>query len=481
METGIAKNTLYLTLASVLQKAIAFVYFLFLARVLGPEQTGVYFLALSIILIFAVVADFGVTPVIVREVAKKPLGALDLIRTALSVKIPCILLAVLATVGTTYALNYDQQIFSLVLIALGVLVLDSISLFFYGILRGLQDLRFESMGIFLGQVLSAGAGGILLVGGAPVWAFVAVLLLGSGFNALFSMLRVAKRLGTRVLIPTFSLKQGKALIVTAIPFALAAIFVKVYSYVDTLLLGKMIGESAVGIYSIAYKFTYAFQFLPLAFVAVLYPSFSQQIENDRAQLARGFDQAMRYMILLAAPISFGLFAIAPELVSLAGEGFSESATVLRLLVFVLIPIFLDFPIGSLLNAANRQVTKTVIMGVTMVVNIALNVWWIPLFGVVGAALSALVSFWILFLIGLYFVPQMISGYRVQRLVHLVVPVLFSAACMGLVARVVSSNWHFIAAIITGGFLYVALLYLTKAISCEELKEWKGRLCPNRSY
>ena len=51
------------------------------------------------------------------------------------------------------------------------------------------------------------------------------------------------------------------------PFALAAIFVKIYSTTDALLLEFYLGESAVGMYSIAYKLTYAFQFFPMAFVA----------------------------------------------------------------------------------------------------------------------------------------------------------------------------------------------------------------------
>ena len=53
---------------------------------------------------------------------------------------------------------------------------------------------------------------------------------------------------------------------------------------------------------------------------------------------------MWYMAILSAPIVFGLCAIAPEAILLAGDGYAGIATaVLQVLVFVLIPIFLDFP------------------------------------------------------------------------------------------------------------------------------------------
>ena len=70
MTRMLAKNATYLTLASTGQKVVAFLYFLFLARVMQPENTGAYFLALSITIIFSVIADFGITSVVIREIAK---------------------------------------------------------------------------------------------------------------------------------------------------------------------------------------------------------------------------------------------------------------------------------------------------------------------------------------------------------------------------------------------------------------------------
>ena len=70
MTSKVARNTLYLTGASIGQKIIAFVYFLLLARIMQPEQTGIYFLVTSFVTMFSVVTDLGIVPVVIREVAK---------------------------------------------------------------------------------------------------------------------------------------------------------------------------------------------------------------------------------------------------------------------------------------------------------------------------------------------------------------------------------------------------------------------------
>ena len=65
------------------------------------------------------------------------------------------------------------------------------------------------------------------------------------------------------------------MIAFALPFALAGIFTKVYSYIDTVLLSSFLGSKAVGYYSIPSKITFAFQFIPMAFSAALFPAMSK--------------------------------------------------------------------------------------------------------------------------------------------------------------------------------------------------------------
>jgi O-antigen/teichoic acid export membrane protein len=433
---SLAKNTVLLTGASILQKAVAFIYFALIARMVGVESTGIYFLSLAMVTTVGVFGDFGLTSVLIRDVAREQHRAKEFLRRMLGVKLLVIPLATTMAIVLPRILEYGPESMFLILCAIPIMVADTLSLSFYGVLRGMQELRYESVGIFVGQSLTTIMGAVVLFGVGPsLPGLIAALVAGSTWNAFFSAFQIWRRLGAKAFIPSW--EAMIPILRAAFPFFLAAVFVKIYSYVDSFTLKAVIGDSAVGLYSVAYKLTYAFQFLPLAFVGALYPKLASQ-SKDPGALKKTFLDAEWYLALLAAPIVFGIAALAPQIISLAyGSAYGESALPLVVLVFVLIPIFADFPVGSMLNSTGKQSTKTAIMGVTMLVNFSANFFLIPRFGVVGASLAGLLSFVTMFALGVFFV---------QRQLHLTVKEWFDAVgkfliagmCMGIVVFVLKS-------------------------------------------
>lgn len=475
MSAHLAKNTFDLTLASVGQKLIAFVYFLFVARIMQPELTGQYFLSVSIALIFSVLADFGITSVVIREMAKSPDKTDHILRRALAMKIPLLFIGYLFAVSAAVLFGYDRDVIWLTSLAGISLVLDSVHLLFYGVLRGHHQLRVESIGMFFGQVTTVVVGGLILWLAPSLTLLVLALVAGSVFNVLISGMALIRRFGKSIFLPIWDQVFFRQLMKMALPFALAAIFVKVYSYVDTLFISKLLDTTAVGLYSIAYKFTYAFQFLPLAFIAALYPSFSSAVAHDAQKLPRIFHRAMWYMMILSTPLVLGIWLIADQAVLLAGDAYAAAAPVLSLLIFVLLPIFLDFPIGALLNASNRQATKTAIMGVTMVINIVLNAMFVPVFGILGAAMAALISFVFMFGAGLFFIPRLIPQFRFAPLLRDLVLIGLSGVFMVLIGVIAKPLVGWIAVIPLCGVAYILALFATRVVTKKDMQALKHTL------
>lgn len=469
---------MYLTASYVGQKAIAFLYFTLLARLMGTVDTGAYTIALAFVMIITAINDVGITPVIIREVAKKTKDALLWSRTVVGIKLITMPLTTAIAFVLPGLLGYDAEVIFLVRLATVIMLADTISLSFYGILRGMQNLKYESLGIFAGQIFTATAGlSLMLTGAATLPLLIIALMVGSSWNMVFSISRVIKHLGWKAIVPTYV--QGWKPLKIAFAFFLAAIFVKIYSYVDSLVLGQVIGKHAVGIYAVAYKLTYAFQFLPLAFVAALYPTMSAQA-NDSAQLKKTLLQSMWYLALIGMPIIFGLWSLAPEIIGLFyGEDYLESILPLQILIFVLVPIFLDFPIGSLLNATNRQHIKTGIMGVAMVINVVANFTLIPIFGVEGASISGLISFTFLFIAGWFFTRKVVS-VSFADLLKQTFGLTFAAALMALTVVFTKSYIHFLFTIPIGAFVYIGMAFATGSLTKEHLKSAKA-LLKRRSY
>jgi O-antigen/teichoic acid export membrane protein len=207
----------------------------------------------------------------------------------------------------------------------------------------------------------------------------------------------------------------------------------------------------------------------MALVAALYPGMSALVGRDTNRLRRLFDDSIWYVTALSAPIVFGLFAIAPDAIALAGDEYAGAVPVLQILIFVLIPIFLDFPVGSLLNAADRQSTKTTIMGLTVLLNVFLNVLLIPRFGIMGAGIAALASFTFLSIGGLYFVPRIIKGYSYVTLGRIISPILLSGLVMGVSAFLLRPIIGFVLTIPVAAVIYIAMLVITRSLRVDQLR------------
>ena len=473
MSSPLAKNTLYLTFASVAQKAIAFVYFAAIARFFGTEDTGAYFIALAVVTVVMVLDDLGLTSVLVRETARNKSEALVWIRSVLGVKIITMPLTIVVAFLLPWLLGYSAEVNTLVHIAVLVMLADTLSLSFYGVLRGMQTLKYESLGIFVGQSLTAIVGVVLMITGqATLSTLIFALIVGSTWNMVFSVVQVVRKLGPTALLPTYEL--GWKPLKMAFAFFLAAAFVKIYSYVDSFTLQAVMGEHAVGEYAVAYKFTYAFQFLPLAFVAALYPTMSAQ-SHEPAKLKETILNAFWYMALMGFPLVFGIFALAPELIqTFYGADYTGSVLPLQILIFVLLFIFLDFPIGSLLNATNRQKTKTAIMGATMVVNIVSNLLLIPRVGVVGASIAGIFSFVFMFGAG-WFLMQSSVRITMGELVQRIGGIALASVIMAALVILVKPFVYLAIAVPFGAIIFVVCAVLFKAIRAEHFHSAKRLL------
>ncbi len=463
------KNTTFMTVASIFQKVIAFGYFTLIARQLGAVGTGKYFFALSFTTVFVVFVDLGLTNVFIREAAKAKQKLGEYLSTILSIKIGLGGLSYVAVFIVINAMGYEIDTRHMVYLSGITMLFDSLHLTLYGSLRALGELKYEAISIVGSQFLTLILGSYFLFSGFPLIFLILAFTISSAANVLFviGVLTIKHKVSLR---PSFNKETSRHLIRIAVPFALAAVFARVYSYIDSILLSKMIGDAAVGFYSIPYKITYAFQFIPLALVAALYPRFSEYFVHDKAKLSYIFERGVKYLLLIALPIAIGISILSKDIILLLyTEEYISSVLPLKILIMSLIFSYLSFPIGAFLNACDRQKMQTTIVGVVMLVNIALNLILIPRYDIVGAAIAALVGNILLTVFGYVIVPK-ITRVSHSYIAKAFVQILLAAGCMGLLVFAVNARMHFLYAILVGAISYPVFLFLFRSITTQELRE-----------
>jgi O-antigen/teichoic acid export membrane protein len=464
---NIAKNTSYLTLALILQKIISFTYFTLLARHVGPASLGKYYLAISFTTIFAIFIDLGFTNVLTREIAKDSHKAERWLGNILSLKIPLAGAALLTVFILINILGYDPLTKTLVYISAISMVLDSFTTTFFGVSRGFHNLKYESISSVVFQLIVLIVGyGALLLGGGLVPA-MAALALASIFNFGYAFIIIKKRLKITVRI-LYEKPLVREILMISWPFAAYAILQRLYTYLDSVLLSFLSGDVQVGLYQVAFKIIFALQFLPSAFTASLYPAMSAYWHSNRQQLLLSFERAMNYLIIISLPIIVGVIVLANKIVLLFKTGYDGAILPLQISIASLFFIFLNFPIGSLLNACDAQKKNTRNMAIVTIISVLINLALIPYWQAIGASLTVLLTNFLMFILGVLSVKKIIA-YRLRKNLQTFLKVIAASVIMGLIIMAGKLYLNIFIVTVLGAAIYFGCLFLFNGFSREDIK------------
>lgn len=459
MSYSIAQNTSFFTVASVLQKIISFLYFAFIARLIGVENTGVYFFAIAFTAIFTVVADFGLGAILTREAARYPDKSADFLNTIILTKI----IFALATYGlialVINLLGYSDLTKQLIYLAGLTMVFDNLHNIFYAIFRARKNLIYESIGVVGSQALTLLIGTIALLKGWPLMWLIFAYTIPSLINVIYAGYFVHRTLAWQ-----FSWRWNqtifKSFILMGLPFALAGIIARLYAYSDSLLMSKLLTVWDLGLWGVAYKFATAFQFIPIALSASIYPVFSSLYLLDKVLLASLYAKAYRYLFFVAWPIMAGIFVLAnPVITSLYGPSYASAILPLQILVISLFFTFLTFVNGALLNAVDKQKIQTSLVAGVLFLSIILNIILLPRFQITGAAMAVIITNLLLAGAGYCFCRRY-AKISFKNIFKYLNQTLWPAIIMAIVIHYLVQQINFFLTIPIGAIIYFALVFIT---------------------
>ncbi len=465
--TSIARNTSYFTLALVLQKVISLTYFTMYARELGPSDLGQYYFAISVTSIFAIFIDFGLSNILTREVAKHPEKSSHLLGNILSVKLLLTILTIgFLAIWTTWW-GHSELTRDLVYISAIAMVLDNITGIFYAIARGFHNLKFESIASVIFQVIVLVISLIIINLEADIRWLMLSLVTASLFNLIYSIIIVHRKFKLHW---HFSWDKDilRQIMWLALPFALYGIFQRFYTFFDSILLFKFAGDRAVGLYQIPFKIIVAIQFLPMAFTASLYPAMSAYWQRNREQLRITFERAITYSLIIGVPIMIGTIVLADQLILLFKEGYAEAIIPLQVSMIAVPFMFLSFPIGSLLNACDRQKRNTVNIALIAITSALLNFYLIPRLGVIGACITTVVTSMGMIVLGLLVVPEIIT-IRVMKLIQVMLKIVAAGILMGIAVTYLKHMFPTAVTIVIASVIYAAALFLFRGFTTQDIR------------
>lgn len=466
----LAKNTTYLTVALVLQKVIAFFFFLIIARRLGGVGTGLYVSAFSFSSFFGVLVDFGLSSVLTRELARHPEKTQEYLRASIGLKVILAAIVYAVLLISVYVLDFfgaNHPPLDVVAIAGLVMVFDSFVLTGTSVFRGWQNLWYESVVVVINK-FAVFAIGCLMLWLVPSPLTVALSILIGGVLSLVLLTHYLGRRQPKPWLPSFDIQVWKELLQLSRPFAIAGFFATAYAQIDSILLTVLKGSEAVGLYSVAAKTMNAFSFIPSAYAAALYPAMSNDADND-SRLAFLLQQSLRYLAIISVPIAVGLFLLAHEFVTRVGQEYAATADAVRILMPGLVCMFLSFPLGALLNATNRQHWQTGVIAGTTIFNLALDIVLIPRYSFIGASWAWLAANIVMLIAGLI-LSRFVVHYSLSTVLKTFFKTALAAMLMGAVVFFLRDRAHVILIVPAAAIIYSLALLLSGELTAADLRE-----------
>lgn len=410
------KNTLFTFTTRALTAAFGLGISIIIARVLGPEGKGIYALAVLLPGLLVTFTNLGINPATVFNVAKNRYPAREIFGNNIILTVFISIFTVL--VGLVIIFFFGSRLFpgtgrEYLLLALCLIPLNFFFDFISSILIGLQKLTTYNVLCFLQSFIFLILVGALILGlqfgvKAAISAQI-IAYLSAGIVLFFSARKVTGGVLWR---------PNKEYLKDASFYGIKANLGSMISFLhlraNLFLINIFLNPAAVGLYSAAVGIAEGMWLISRSASTVLFPRVAS--ETDPRSLKQFTPLVCRNVLLVALILVVVLIVFSRWLIVLLySEAFLESVQPFRIL---LIGTFVACGHGVLVNdlmARGRPMLVSYIAGVPLILNIILNIFWIPLWGISGAAWATTVSYSIMFIITI-FIYGKISGNKIKDII-----------------------------------------------------------------
>jgi O-antigen/teichoic acid export membrane protein len=451
--------------ADMVTKLLAAVATVIVVRSLAPDEFGQVAYALAAAAVLGILVDLGFPFLLVRDVSENPARAPFLLGAVL--KAVTVLSVAVFGAGALLSLSGAAPgPGSGAVMALALAAIAATALFrpFEATVASFGRAHLVTVAHSLrGTALVAATVTVALAAPSPATFLVAVVA-----SELVGLLAIAGLCKARVCRPQLGVRAPEvlSLLRRAVPFALLAGFGLLYLRVDTIMLGLLGSEAAVGNYGVATRVLETAIALPALFGGAFLATVAQtgaRTEHAAIQTSR----AMRYLLLVSVPLAFGLAVAADPLVSaVAGSRYDQAGEILLRLTPVLVLMAAYVVLANLQIALDRTSLLVKISLAGIGVKVGLNAWAIPRYGANGAALAAVAGETMVVIAQWYSARH---RFDAGRLLAWCGRLAVSAAAMVAVGSLIVIGLPWVTGLAGGLAAFLVAAWVTECVSMSELR------------
>lgn len=395
---SIFKNTSFQIVGKIITSASTILATIIMTRSLGVDGYGDFTKALSIIAIFYPIVDFGFNAVTLKYFTKNPNQTKEILEKLLVTRVlfsfAVIFLILLITIFLPYSpdthLGFNSLVKLAIVVASFMVICQAVFVTFNSYFQ--YKLRYDQSAIAssLGSITSIIFILIFAYIYPSILTMVAANIIGSVAMVIISYFMIRRFLES--INPKFDFDFSLKIFRNALPLGLTLIFNLIYFRADAIILSATRPTSEVAYYGLSYRVFENVLVIPIFFVNSIYPLMLKSIKNNIEKF-KNFIKMSAIVLLASSIILSIIFYYSAEWIMLliGGSDFLEAAAALKILSISIPAFYLSALTMWLLVVFNLQKILILIYGFGAVLNIILNLIFIPKFGYISASIITGVS------------------------------------------------------------------------------------------
>jgi polysaccharide transporter, PST family len=386
-------NTSWLFADRVLRMGVGLLVGVWVARHLGVVQFGVFNYANAFVALFITVSNLGLPSLVVRTITHEPGNIPHILGTTFLLQLGGgIASFLLSTIAISILRHDDPLMISLVAIfaSAGIFqAFDTIDLRFQAQVQSKYTVIAKNIAFSVVAMLKI----VLINLHAPLLAFAVAQLVEVAIGAV-GLIVIYKIQGYSLWVWRWSWTLAKTLLKESWSLILSGLAIIIYMKVDQIMLGEMVGNQAVGLYSSSARISEIWYFIPTAITSSLAPAiYSAKKEGNDFLYYRRIRQLLRLLSCISIVIAVPISLLSETIVTLLfGNEYAGAAPILSIHIWA--ALFAFSGVGASLWFVAEELTyiafRRTLIGA--IVNVLLNILLIPTYSGVGAAVATLISY-----------------------------------------------------------------------------------------
>lgn len=384
-------NTSWMFAEKIFRTLVAFFVGILIARYLGPDNYGLLNYAISFAGLFTSFANLGMDGIVVRELVKTPDRRNEILGTVFRLR----LLGSIATITlvTITAFLIKEPDFNLLLIVIiaSATIFQSMGVveqFYQSRVEAKFNVIAQSTSFFIAAILKV----LLVLYNQPLLYFAIVQTLESVFLAT-GYYYVYKKNKFALSDWKFNRSVAVNLLRDSWPLLLSGVVIAIYMKIDQVMIKNFMETKDVGFYAAAVKLCEAWYFVPLAVSTSVFPAIVNAKQSSEklylSRLQKLYDFLAAISIAIAIPVTF----LSGFIINiLFGPEYDPASSVLTIYIWAGVATFLGVASSQYLITENLTKLSFYRTLIGMIINVILNLYLIPVYGINGAAIATLVSY-----------------------------------------------------------------------------------------